>query len=182
MTELRGNFGSVVEIRASISATGPRGPKGDAFTFEDFTPEQLEALRGPRGAPAEVNGKSGESILLRMGDIQIVDNATGDLYGIGVENGEIHFYAVGKGGDAYEKIKLATKKDLESAEGSGGGAAPEEPLPDVAGDAEVDEMLDEIFGTGEEENPDVATDAEVDEMLDEIFDTSATEPTEKVAE
>lgn len=26
---------------------GPTGPKGDPFTYEDFTPEQLEALRGP---------------------------------------------------------------------------------------------------------------------------------------
>lgn len=25
--------------------------KGDAFKFEDFTPEQLESLRGPQGAP-----------------------------------------------------------------------------------------------------------------------------------
>ncbi len=168
MAELRGDFGSVAEIRAQISATGPRGPKGDAFTFEDFTPEQLEALRGPRGAPAEVNGKSGESILLRMGDIQIVDDATGDLYGIGVENGEIHFYAVGKGGDAYEKIKLATKKDLESAEGSGGGTSND----DVATDEEFDAMLDELFGeAASEDTEDVATDEEFNAMLDELFGT-----------
>jgi hypothetical protein len=33
-------------------ATGPQGPKGDtgaAFTYEDFTPAQLEALTGPQG-------------------------------------------------------------------------------------------------------------------------------------
>ncbi len=32
--------------------TGPKGEtgaKGDAFTFDDFTPEQLESLRGPKG-------------------------------------------------------------------------------------------------------------------------------------
>lgn len=29
--------------------TGPKGEKGDAFTHEDFTNEQLEALRGPKG-------------------------------------------------------------------------------------------------------------------------------------
>ena len=32
--------------------TGPQGEtgaKGDAFTFDDFTPEQLESLRGPKG-------------------------------------------------------------------------------------------------------------------------------------
>lgn len=28
-----------------------RGPQGDPFTYEDFTPEQLEALRGPQGVP-----------------------------------------------------------------------------------------------------------------------------------
>ena len=35
---------------------GPQGPKGDAFTFEDFTEEQLAALKGADGAP----GKDGE--------------------------------------------------------------------------------------------------------------------------
>ena len=28
---------------------GPKGEKGDAFTYEDFTAEQLEALKGPKG-------------------------------------------------------------------------------------------------------------------------------------
>lgn len=28
---------------------GPEGPQGKAFTYEDFTEEQLEALRGPAG-------------------------------------------------------------------------------------------------------------------------------------
>lgn len=30
-------------------ATGDTGPKGDPFTYEDFTPEQLQALKGPKG-------------------------------------------------------------------------------------------------------------------------------------
>ena len=28
---------------------GPPGPKGDPFTYDDFTPEQLENLKGPKG-------------------------------------------------------------------------------------------------------------------------------------
>ena len=32
-----------------IGPQGPQGPKGDAFTFEDFTPEQLANLKGPKG-------------------------------------------------------------------------------------------------------------------------------------
>lgn len=30
---------------------GEPGPRGDAFTYEDFTAEQLEALKGPKGDP-----------------------------------------------------------------------------------------------------------------------------------
>ena len=57
----------------ATGATGPRGeqgPKGDigaAFTYEDFTPAQLEALTGPQGpkgdtgeqGPAGTNGTNG---------------------------------------------------------------------------------------------------------------------------
>ena len=39
------------------SLQGPPGPKGDAFTYEDFTPEQLEALTGPQGQ----KGDTGET-------------------------------------------------------------------------------------------------------------------------
>ena len=41
--------------RGFMGPTGPQGPvgakgdKGAAFTYNDFTPDQLEALRGPRG-------------------------------------------------------------------------------------------------------------------------------------
>ena len=35
---------------------GEQGPKGDAFTYSDFTPEQLEALKGEKGEP----GPAGE--------------------------------------------------------------------------------------------------------------------------
>lgn len=40
---------------------GPAGPKGDAFTYDDFTQEQLEALRGPQGSAGKdgVNGEQG---------------------------------------------------------------------------------------------------------------------------
>lgn len=36
---------------------GKQGPKGDPFRYEDFTPEQLEALKGPKGD----DGKNGLS-------------------------------------------------------------------------------------------------------------------------
>ncbi len=36
---------------------GPRGYKGDPFTYDDFTPEQLEELKGPQGEPGEPGPK-----------------------------------------------------------------------------------------------------------------------------
>ena len=39
---------------------GKRGPKGDPFRYEDFTPEQLESLKGPKGDKGE-DGRDGAS-------------------------------------------------------------------------------------------------------------------------
>lgn len=48
--EKLGELADLIE-QMSLLATGPKGEKGDPFTYEDFTPEQLEALRGPKGDP-----------------------------------------------------------------------------------------------------------------------------------
>lgn len=42
-----GNTGTEAEFLASLK--GEAGPKGDAFTYADFTPEQLSALKGADG-------------------------------------------------------------------------------------------------------------------------------------
>ena len=39
---------------------GDPGPKGDPFRYEDFTPEQLEAIKGPKGDKGE-DGRDGAS-------------------------------------------------------------------------------------------------------------------------
>lgn len=39
---------------------GPQGPKGDPFLYSDFTPEQLEGLRGPQGEQG-VQGPKGDA-------------------------------------------------------------------------------------------------------------------------
>ena len=51
---------------------GEPGPKGEPFRYEDFTPEQLEALKGPKGDKgedglsafqiAQLNGFQGEDV------------------------------------------------------------------------------------------------------------------------
>src|SRR5690625_3570070 len=46
--EKLGELADLIE-HMSLLAKGPKGEKGDPFTYEDFTQEQLEGLRGPRG-------------------------------------------------------------------------------------------------------------------------------------
>lgn len=48
-------------LRATGNINSYRGPKGDPFTYEDFTPEQLAALVGPVGpvGPEGAQGKDG---------------------------------------------------------------------------------------------------------------------------
>ena len=43
------------------SHQGKRGPKGEPFEYEDFTPAQLAALKGPKGDKGE-KGEQGDSI------------------------------------------------------------------------------------------------------------------------
>lgn len=50
---------------------GPQGPKGDAFTYNDFTQEQLEALRGPQGE----TGPAGKNYVLTEQDKQSIASA-----------------------------------------------------------------------------------------------------------
>lgn len=49
----------VDNVIAAIELTpGPKGDKGDAFTYDDFTPDQLAALKGADGKDGQ-NGKDG---------------------------------------------------------------------------------------------------------------------------
>lgn len=44
-------FGLVTGDQGPKGGTGPKGDKGDPFMYADFTPEQLAALKGPKGEP-----------------------------------------------------------------------------------------------------------------------------------
>ena len=55
---LRSNTDSVNKLVCDLSVG--RGEKGEAFTFEDFTPEQLESLRGEKGDQG-IQGEKGDT-------------------------------------------------------------------------------------------------------------------------
>lgn len=54
---------SVVNIKGP---QGDKGDKGEAFTYADFTPEQLEELRGPQGIP----GPAGSDAIVTADNIK----------------------------------------------------------------------------------------------------------------
>ena len=64
------------------SLTGPRGEKGDAFTYADFTDEQLSALRGPAGPKGEKGdpGERGEAAEVTFE--MLTQDAISGLYGV----------------------------------------------------------------------------------------------------
>ena len=64
--------------RERTSSADLRGPKGDAFTFADFTSEQLEALRGEDGADGApgADGQDGADAEI-TGATATVDASTG---------------------------------------------------------------------------------------------------------
>ena len=62
------------DIEVSLILPYIKGDKGDAFTFEDFTPEQLESLRGPKGDKGD-KGTDGASAY----DLAVSGGFTGSL-------------------------------------------------------------------------------------------------------
>ena len=58
---------------------GPEGPKGDPFRYEDFTPEQLEALTGPQGetGPKGDTGPTGAAFTYDMFTPEQLEKLTG---------------------------------------------------------------------------------------------------------
>lgn len=51
VVDIKAKVPKVVDVKIPIAQglEGPQGPKGEPFRYEDFTPEQLKALKGPKG-------------------------------------------------------------------------------------------------------------------------------------
>ena len=72
-TYIKSNKNVVSGNNLSCDLSIGKGEKGDAFKYEDFTPEQLEALRGEKGNSVEFN-KSNTHIQYRtIGDLDWID-------------------------------------------------------------------------------------------------------------
>lgn len=85
---------------------GPKGDTGEPFTYEDFTPEQLESLKGPKGdtgpqgeigPQGEVGPQGEQGIQGPQGEIgpqgpQGEPGQNADLYAFQIEDGDLYVY------------------------------------------------------------------------------------------
>lgn len=84
LTEKINEVNKIIEtgIEGLEGPPGPTGEKGDAFTYEDFTKEQLEALKGPEGPKGET-GSRGEQGPAGIQGERGLQGATGNSGAIG---------------------------------------------------------------------------------------------------
>ncbi len=105
------------------NAGGFKGDKGDAFTFEDFTEEQLELLRGEKGD----KGEKGDSIKGEKGDAFTFEDFTeAQLASLKGEKGDKGDSIKGDKGDPFT-FEDFTEEQLELLKGEKGD------IPDVSG-------------------------------------------------
>lgn len=124
-----------VEIQ---SFRGPRGPKGDPFRFEDFTPEQLEALVGPAG-PQGVPGPQGE-----RGDPFMYENFTPEqlqaLVGPPGPKGDAFTYA------DFTAEQLAALTGPQGPQGEKGDPGPQGEAADVTFEMLTQDAISGLYG------------------------------------
>lgn len=68
---------------------GDQGEKGDAFTYADFTPEQLAALKGEKGDKGDAGEQGPQGIQGEIGPQGVVGPAGAD--GVGIETVNIEY-------------------------------------------------------------------------------------------
>lgn len=103
--------------RGLTGAQGPKGDKGDAFTFADFTPAQLELLRGPQGAsgvglpgPQGDKGPDGDPpVGLSWGGFEITEQGELCLNMYGLATGETMTGAINDDGECV--LTLTTEEE-----------------------------------------------------------------------
>ena len=94
--DLKGDKGDRGEqgLQGEQGIPGEKGDKGDKGEKGD---KGDTGATGPQGTPTTINGKSGESITLFLRDIVAVDDATGEKYRLGIENGGLYWEKIEEG-------------------------------------------------------------------------------------
>lgn len=127
-TGAQGPKGDTGEVgpKGDTGPQGEQGPKGDAFTYEDFTPEQLEALKGPKGDTGEQGQKGEQGIQGIQGETGADGKSAYDLYKDSVNEQEAQpaIYAFESWNNANKDIKYG-EGQVKVVEMRAGGATVE---------------------------------------------------------
>ena len=168
--EKLGELADLIE-QMSLLATGPKGEKGDPFTYEDFTQEQLEGLRGPRGEKGDPgptgppNTEAQEDIDAHKADKTNPHNVTKSQVGLGnVQNYGIALESQAKAGvsNAVYMTPLRTKQAIE------------EQVRLIADKRITEDEVLIIYedGTFEQEGTYLAKDMTIDTKIGEVYRSS----------
>lgn len=89
VVDIQAKVPKVVDVKIPIAQglEGPQGPKGEPFRYEDFTQEQLESLKGPKGDDGKgvdvaslTNALKGIGLMPTGSDVyQLITNALIDV-------------------------------------------------------------------------------------------------------
>lgn len=115
--------GEVLSGTANVPRQGPPGPKGDKgdpFTYEDFTPEQLAALQGPKGDKGDIGpqGPKGDPFTYADFTSEQLEDLTGPQGPKGAKGDK------GDKGDAFTYNDF-TEEQLEALTGPQGPQGPQ---------------------------------------------------------
>ena len=114
-----GEFDGHTPIKGVDYFDGEKGDKGDPFTYEDFTPEQLASLKGDKGDKGD-NGKDGADGYTPVKGIDYFDGVNGkSAYQIAVDNGfigtEAEWLASLRGADGKDGVQPDWNQNDETA-------------------------------------------------------------------
>ena len=115
-----GEFDGHTPVKGVDYFDGEKGDKGDPFTYEDFTPEQLASLKGDKGDKG-TDGKDGADGYTPVKDIDYFDGVNGkSAYQIAVDNGfigtEAEWLASLRGADGKDGVQPDWNQNDETAQ------------------------------------------------------------------
>lgn len=118
-----GEFDGHTPIKGVDYFDGEKGDKGDPFTYDDFTPEQLASLKGDKGDKGDngIDGKDGADGHTPVKGIDYFDGVNGkSAYQIAVDNGfigtEAEWLASLRGADGKDGVQPDWNQNDETAQ------------------------------------------------------------------
>ena len=119
VVDIQAKVPKVVDVKIPIAQglEGPQGPKGEPFRYEDFTQEQLESLKGPKGDDGRgldvvplTNALKGIGLMPTGNDVyQLITNALIDVRN-GADIGGLNYWGQKNFTDFFTPLSVGNTK------------------------------------------------------------------------